>query len=203
MGPAWLVSLPIQKRWCEIRKPVIGLAVFLHFTFGLSCFLEPPSIFLRIPGLPQILDWYERHDFSQTWRMFAPPSQTIDEIGYSLEFENGWTQILYLNEYLKEEGAGRFILPRGYLRLANHLRHPVFKKSRLEEEPFYFYYFQQLGAFFCFGDGAIPGLKAIRFYSVTSGVPPFFEKDSHGHPLPKAEDYNKVEALYERRCNDK
>jgi len=190
-------------RWHEFRKPVIGTAVFLHFALGLLCFVEPPSVVLNVPGLPRILDWYQRHDFTQTWRMFAPPSQTIDEIGYSLEYENGWTQLLYLNEYLKQEGAGRFILPRGYLRLANHIRHPIFKKQRLEEEPFYFHYFQQLSAFYCFGDGALPGLQSIRFYSVTKGIPPFVEKDRYGHQLPKAEDYDRVEAVYERRCKDR
>jgi hypothetical protein len=48
----------------------------------------------------------------------------------------------------------------------------------------------------------MPGLEAIRFYSVVKGIPPFFETDGQGHPLPKAEEYDKVEALYERRCDD-
>jgi hypothetical protein len=60
-----------------------------------------------------------------------------------------------------------------------------------------------MSAFFCFGDGAVPGIKGIRFYSIVKGIPPFFETDGQGHPLPKAEAYDKIEALYERRCEDR
>jgi hypothetical protein len=189
--------------WHRIRKPVIASGVLLHFLFGLLCFVEYPSPLLKVPGMPLILDWYQRHDFSQTWRMFAPPSQTLDEVGYSLRFPQGWTHLLYLNEYLKQEGAGTVILPRGYLRIANHLRQPVFRKPKLQDEPFYFLYYQQLSAFFCYGDGALSGLQAIRFYTVTKGVPPFTETDGHGHKLPRAGDYDKREAVYERNCADR
>lgn len=189
--------------WKGVRKPVIGTCVALHFLVGLLCFVEPPAAVLEVPGLPVALEFYRLRDFSQTWRMFAPPSQTIDDMGYSMEFASGWTPLLPADKFLKEQGEGRFFLPRGYLRLANHLRHPIFQKEKLRDEPFYFLYFQEMSSFFCFGDGAIPGLKAIRFYSVVKGIPPFFETDSQGHSLPKAEEYDKTEALYERQCEDR
>jgi hypothetical protein len=189
--------------WHRTRKPLIGGCVFVHFLIGLLCFVEPPAALLELPALAGTVELYKNYDFSQTWRMFAPPSQTIDEMGYSMEFAGGWTRLLPADQFLEEQGKGRFILPRGYLRLANHLRHPIFKEKKLKDEPFYFLYFQEMSAFYCFGDGAIPGLKSIRFYSVVKGIPPFFPTDGHGHPLPKAEDYDKVEALYQRRCDDR
>jgi hypothetical protein len=189
--------------WQRIRKPLIGSCVALHFLLGLLCFVEPPAAVLEVPGVPQALDFYRLRDFSQTWRMFAPPSQTIDEMGYSLQFSGGWTPLLPANKFLEEQGTGRLFLPRGYLRLANHLRHPIFREKRLKDEPFYLLYFQEMSAFLCFGDGAIPGLEAIRFYSVVKGIPPFFATDGRGHALPTAEEYDKVEALYERRCDDR
>lgn len=189
--------------WRRIRNRVIGCGVFLHFAIGLLCFMQPPSALLEIPGVPPLIELYGRWDFPQTWRMFAPPSQTVDEIGYALEFKGGWTDLLLLSEFLKEQAAGRVVLPRGYIRVADHLRHPVLRRKRLEDEPFYFHYFQQLSAFFCFGDGALPGLEAIRFYSVSKGLPPFFSDDGRGNPLPAAGDYDKVMPLYERACSDR
>jgi hypothetical protein len=189
--------------WRRARKPLIGTCVALHFLIGLLCFIEPPAALLEIPGMPQTLELYRLADFPQTWRMFAPPSQTIDEMGYAMELPGGWTPLLPADKFLEEQARGHFFLPRGYLRLANHLRHPIFKEKRLKDEPFYFLYFQEMSAFYCFGDGAIPGLKAIRFYSIVKGIPPFFATDGKGHALPKAEEYDKIEALYERRCNDR
>jgi hypothetical protein len=193
----------VARVWTRVRRPLIGAAVAGHFAFGLLCFIQAPSALLEIPGLPSVLERYKRYDFPQTWRMFAPPSQTLDELGYALEFENGWTDLLRLNRFLEEQGAGRRFLTRGYIRIADHFRHPVFRRASLKEEPFYFHYFQQLSAFFCFGDGAIPDLKSIRFYSIVKGVPPFFKTDARGQPAPKAEDFDKIEALYQRDCRDR
>lgn len=195
--------LVLREAWQRIRKPFIGACVALHFLIGLLCFIDSPAAIYEVPGLPGLIELYKLRDFSQTWRMFAPPSQTIDEMGYSLQFAGGWTPLLPANKFLEEQGAGRFFLPRGYLRLANHLRHPIFQEKKLKDEPFFMLYFQEMSAFYCFGDGAIPGLKSIRFYSVVKGIPPFFATDGKGHALPKAEDYDKVEALYERRCDDR
>jgi hypothetical protein len=189
--------------WRRVRRPLIGGAVAGHFALGLLCFAQAPSALLEIPGLPQVLERYKRYDFPQTWRMFSPPSQTIDELGYAFEFPTGWTDLLRMNSFLEEQAQGRVFLTRGYIRIADHFRHPVFRRERLVDEPFYFHYFQQLSAFFCFGDGMIPGLKTVRFYSIVKGVPPFFATDSAGHALPKAEDFNKVEALYQRECRDR
>jgi len=189
--------------WRRIRKPLIGSSVFLHFSIGLLCFVQQPSALLEIPYLTSFVQLYKRYDFPQTWRMFAPPSQTIDEIGYALKFQDGWTDLLFLNRFLKEQAAGRVFMPRGYIRVADHLRHPIFRQKRLEDEPFYFHYFQQMSAFFCFGDDAIPGIEAIRFYSVSKGVPPFFKDDGNGRPLPEAANYDKVVPLYERECSDR
>lgn len=196
------VALRLPGFWKGARRPLIGVCVSLHFLIGLLCFLEPPAAVLEIPGLPAAIEFYKMRDFPQTWRMFAPPSQTVDEMAYSLQFAGGWTPLLPAQRFLEEQGEGRFFLPRGYLRLANHLRHPIFQEKRLTEEPFYLLYFQEMSAFFCFGDGAIPGLQAVRFYSSVKGIPPFFATDGKGHALPKAEDYDMIEALYERRCDD-
>jgi hypothetical protein len=170
---------------------------------GLLCFQRAPSAVLEVPGLGELLEFYKLHDFAQTWRMFAPPSQTVDEVGYAFKLKDGWTPLLPANQFLQEQASGRVLLPTGYIRLANHLRHPIFTERRLKDEPFYVLYFQELSGFFCFGDGAIQGLESIRFYSIVKGVPPFFETDGHGHPLPRAEEYDKIEALYERRCDDR
>ncbi len=186
-----------------MREPFIGALVLLHFVIGLLCFFEPPSTVRSVPALGALMDFYDTFDFAQTWRMFAPPAQTADELAYSFLFSRGWTPLLPMNRFLEEQAAGRRFLPRGYLRLANHLRHPNFHKKSLKEEPFFYMYFQELSAFFCFGDGALPDLQAIRFYSVVKGIPPFFKTDRRGHPLPKAEDYDKVEAIYERGCHDR
>jgi hypothetical protein len=195
------VAWPVQL-WQRTRKPIIALAVLLHFAIGLCCFAVRPSALLDIPGLSRATDLYLRLDFPQTWRMFAPPSQTQDEIGYALRFEAGWTKLKSFDDFLKETVSGRTLLPRGYIRVADHLRHPTLRK-KLKDEPFYLHYFQQMSAFFCFGDGAIPGLKTIRFYSISKGVAPFFADDGRGHAFPKASDYDQVSALYQRDCEDR
>ena len=64
--------------------------------------MQAPSALLDIPGLRWILERYKRYDFPQTWRMCAPPSQTIDELGYSFEFDDGWTDLLCVNAFLEE-----------------------------------------------------------------------------------------------------
>jgi hypothetical protein len=193
----------IGRAWRTVRRPLIGSVVAAHFALGLLCFVQAPSALLDIPGLPWILERYKRYDFPQTWRMFAPPSQTIDELGYAFEFDDGWTDLLRVNTFLEEQARNRVFLTRGYIRIADHFRHPVFRRPRLVDEPFYFHYFQQLSAFFCFGDGAIPRLKGVRFYSIVRGVPPFFPTTPDGKPVPRAEDYDKVEALYQRECSDR
>lgn len=197
------VAMCLSGLWKQIRKPLIGTCVALHFLIGLLCFVESPAAVLELPGLPAVLEFYRLRDFPQTWRMFAPPSQTIDDMAYSMELAEGWTPLLPADRFLQEQGEGRFFLPRGYLRLANHLRHPIFLEKKLVDEPFYLLYFQEMSAFFCFGDGVIPGLKAVRFYSVVKGIPPFFPTDGKGNALPKAEEYDMIEALYERRCEDR
>lgn len=198
-----LLSSFIVSCWARVRKPVIGCAVVVHFTLGLLCFLPEPCALWEVPGLQRMTYAYDVAEFAQTWRMFAPPSQCHYEIGYSLKFKDGWTKLLPLDAILEEQGRGRRILPRGYIRLANHLRHPLLKQQSLREQPYFFHYFQQLSAFFLFGDGAIPGVQAVRFYSVVKGIDPFFEKDSEGKPSPKAEDYNRIEPLYERSVDER
>src|SRR4029453_8899279 len=80
----------LASAWAVVRRPVIGLAVFSHFLIGLLCFFDSPNALLEVPGVAPVVAFYRRNDFGQTWRMFAPPSQTIDEIGISLKFEGGW-----------------------------------------------------------------------------------------------------------------
>lgn len=186
--------------WKRLRRLAIGSAVVIHFILGTLCFLQPPCALFEIPLLASMVSAYQSLDLGQTWRMFAPPSQTIDEIGFSAQLPDGWTKLLPMERFLTEEGAGRFILPRGYLRVANYFRHPIFQKKKLADEPFYFQYFQAMAAFYCFGDGAIPHMRKIRFYSITRGVPPFFATGADGHPFPKASDFDRTEALYERSC---
>jgi len=194
----------IHHVWETGRKPVIGLAVALHFAIGLACFARTPSALRELPGLSQLTDFYIRHDFPQTWRMFAPPSQTIDEIGYALKFEGGWSQLLRADDFVRQYCAGGLLAPRGCLRLSDQFRHPMLKNERLDKDDvFYRHYFQQLSAYFCFGDGAISGLRAIRFYSIARGVAPFFEKDDKGRALPHAKDFDHVIALYQRSCEDR
>jgi hypothetical protein len=202
LAPANLHVTPLRLTsfWMRVRRPVIASAVAIHFLLGTLCFLQPPCALLEVPLLASLVRTYQDLDFSQTWRMFAPPSQTIDEIGFSAQLADGWTKLLPMENFLAEEGAHRFLLPRGYLRVANYFRHPIFQKKKLTDEPFYYQYFQSMAAFYCFGDGAIPHLRKIRFYSITRGIPPFFPTDAAGHPLPKASDFNRVEALYERSC---
>lgn len=190
-------------QWRVLRKPVIGVAVALHFAVGLACFAKPPSALREVPGLARLTDLYTRYDFPQTWRMFAPPSQTIDAIGYALRFDAGWTPLQSFDDLLRERCDGHLLLPAGCIRLSDQFRHPLLKHDSLEGDVFYRHYFQQLSAYFCFGDGALPGLRAIRFYSISQGVAPFFAKDGEGHALPKASDYDHVEALYQRECEDR
>ena len=184
----------------RVRKGGIATCVALHFVIGTLCFAKAPSALLEVPGVATMVDVYERFDFAQTWRMFAPPSQTIDELGYALELPGGWTPLKRFDVLLRRHVQKRFTLPRGYIRVADHLRHPFLTKSALKDQPFFFHYFQQLGTFFCFGDGAVPGLRRIRFYSIVQGVPPFFSRDGAGHSMPLARDYDKTQALYERDC---
>lgn len=198
-----IISSRIAGAWRRVRKPVIGCYVLAHFAFGLLCFLPHPCVLWEVPGVEKITQAYDVADLAQTWRMFAPPSQSHYEIGYSLKFKEGWTKMLFLESILEEEGAGRVILPRGYLRLSTHLRHPSLKQQPLDQQPFFFHYFQQLSAYFLFGDGRIPGVEAIRFYSVVKGIEPFFEKNADGKPSPKASDYDRVEPLYERAIEDR
>ncbi len=186
--------------WLRIRRPFIAACLTVHFGTGLLCFLRPPCALLEIKPVAKLVDCYKDLDLAQTWRMFAPPSQTKDEVQFAVEMPGGWTSLLPLDHFLVEQGTGRMLLPPGYLRIANHFRHPNFQKQRLQDEIFYYQYFQSMSAFYCFGDGSIPAMKAIRFYSVSRGLAPFYERDGDGHALPKASDYNKVEALYERRC---
>lgn len=197
------LSSSIAALWTRIRKFVIGWGVVLHFALGLLCFLPEPCVLWEVPGLQRMTYAYDVAEFAQTWRMFAPPSQSHYEIGYSLKFKDGWTKLLSLDAILEEQGRGRRILPRGYIRLANHLRHPLLKQEPLQQQPYFFHYFQQLSAFFLFGDGAVPGVQAVRFYSVVKGIDPFFEKDSEGKPLPKAADYNRIVPLYERSVDER
>ena len=193
----------LHRVWEPARKPLIGLLVALHFAIGLACFARTPSALRELPGLSRLTDFYIRYDFTQTWRMFAPPSQTIDEIGYSLRFAGGWSPLLRADDFIREYCASSAILPRGCLRLSDQFRHPMLKNKRLEKDVFYRHYFQQLSAYFCFGDGAIPGLEAIRFYSIARGVDPFFDKDEQGRALPRAEAFDHVIALYQRACEDR
>lgn len=186
--------------WRRVRMAVIGSCVTFHFVVGTLCFAKAPSGLLEIPFAAALVDVYERFDFAQTWRMFAPPSQTIDELGYALRVRGGWTPMQRFDQLLRPHVHDRFTLPRGFIRVADHVRHPFLTDAPLIRQPFFFHYFQQLGAFFCKGRGAIPGLERIRFYSIVRGVPPFFTHDGAGHPLPTARDYDKVEALYERAC---
>lgn len=192
-----------REQWRRCRKPLITGFVGLHFAFGLLCFVEKPCFLAEIPGVEEVTYIYDQAGFPQTWRMFSPPSQCIYEIGYSLKFEGGWTPLYSFDDLLRNQTKGHRMLPQGYIRLANHFRHPTFKRKHLEEEPFLYFYFQQLAAFFLYGDGRIEGVLAIRFYSVVKGVPPFFEKDEEGNALPVAADYDKVEPLYERSIDDR
>jgi hypothetical protein len=186
--------------WSYARRPLIAGALVIHFVIGILCFLQPPCALLEIPVVAAMVGLYQNLDLSQTWRMFAPPSQTHDEIQYAMQLPGGWTPLLPMDQFLAEQSSGRTLLPRGYLRVANQFRHPIFQKPQLKDEIFYFQYFQAMAAFFCFGDGRIPDLQTIRFYSVTSGIEPFFKAGADGKPFPQAKDFDRTEALYERGC---
>ena len=189
-----------ERAWRRVRRPLIASFLIIHFATGILCFLQPPCALLDVPALAGLISVYQNLDLAQTWRMFAPPSQTLEEVQYSMQLNGGWTPLLPLDQFLIEQGSGRTFLPRGYLRLANHFRHPLFQKKRLKDEVFYFQYFQAMAAFFCFGDGKIPQLEKVRFYSVVKGIDPFFRVNEEGHPMPKARDFDSTEALYERSC---
>ena len=161
---------------------------------------KPPGSLGRVEALSRVTTYYHRMGLAQTWRMFAPPSSSNYEIGYALEFDGGWSELLSLDDILQDRTGDRIILPRGQIRLGNHLRHPVFRKQRLDEEPFFRHYFPQLAAFYCFGDGRIDGLKKIRFYSIIRPIAPFFPPEE-GEPAPSTEPI--IRALYERGCDDR
>lgn len=198
------MTTQIARLWTATRKPLIGCLVALHFALGLTCLARKPSALRELPWVARLTDIYLRYDFPQTWRMFAPPSQTVDEIGYALQFADGWSQIVHADSFIRQYCSGGPLLPRGCIRLSDQFRHPLLKNdNRLGDDIFYRHYFQQLSAFFCFGDGAIPGLKAIRFYSLATGVAPFFEKNERGQAQPQADAFNHVTALYQRACEDR
>ena len=187
----------------RLRRVLIGSAVALHFAVGLLCNAGPTSVLLRIPGVAEAVAAYHVAGLPQTWRMFAPPAENLYELQASLKFAGGWSDLVSLDRYLVTEGEGRFFLPRGYLRVANHMRHPIFRKDRLEEEPFFWNHLQQMSAFFCKGAGRIEGLEAIRIYSVVTALGPLFELDAHGEPVPSIEGEQQISPIYERECSDR
>ena len=175
-----------RHSWSYVRRPLIAGALIIHFITGVLCFLQPPCALLEVPAVAGLISLYQNLDLAQTWRMFAPPSQTVDEVHYSMQLPEGWTGLLPLENFLVEQAADRTVLPRGYLRVANQFRHPIFQKKRLKDDIFYFQYLQAMAAFFCFGDGHIPNLRTIRFYSVTKGVDPFFAIGPDGHSFTQS-----------------
>lgn len=178
---------------------MVGGLVALHFTVGLLCFASKPSALLEIAPLKFAVRWYGSLGYAQTWRMFAPPARAVYQIGYALRFEGGWSELLLLDDIAVERGRGRFILPRGQIRLGNQLRHPNLVKPSLDDEPYFRHFFQQLAAFYCFGDGAIPELRAIRFYTVITPITPFHPDD----PALPPERERVVKAIYQRECADR
>lgn len=186
-----------------MRRILIGSAVTLHFAIGLLCNVGPDSVVIRVPGVSQAVAAYHVAGFPQTWRMFAPPAENLYELEASLRFEGGWTDLIRLDQYLVTEGVGKVFLPRGYIRVANHMRHPIFRKERLEDEPFFWNHLQQMSAFFCFGAGRIEGLEAIRIYSVVTALPPLFDQDSRGGPVESIAGKKQVSPIYERDCDER
>lgn len=186
-----------------IRRVLIGSAVTLHFAIGLLCNVRPPSVLLRVPGVSEAIAAYHLAGFPQTWRMFAPPAENLYELQASLKFSGGWTDLVTLDQYLVTQGEDRILLPRGYIRVANHMRHPIFRKDKLEDEPFFWNHMQQLSAFFCFGAGRIEGLEAIRIYSVVTALGPLFETDPMGEPVKSIAGEQQVSPIYERECRER
>jgi hypothetical protein len=186
--------------WGRIRRPLIAAAVISHFAIGVLCFADTPSALLEIRPVALAVGEYRNLGFAQTWRMFAPPAQSIDQIGHSLRFDEGWTELVSIADIAAERARGDFILPRGQLRLSNQLRHPNLTRSSLDDEPYFRHYFQQLAAFYCFGDGAIPNLRAIRFYSVIKPIEPFFPPEDPDKPVQREP---VISAIYQRECSDR
>jgi hypothetical protein len=192
--------MSLHQAWRRIRRPVIATLVALHFIIGWLCFVQRPSVVLEVPPLRAVIARYRELGFAQTWRMFAPPARSHYRIGYALRFDGGWSDLLYLHDVAADRARDHFFLPRGQIRLGNQLRHPNLREFNLDDEPFFRHYFQQLAAFYCFGDGAIPELRAVRFYSVVIPIEPFFD-DEDDPTNPSMEPT--VTGLYQRECSER
>ena len=188
----------LARAWRRLRRPLIATAVLLHFVVGVLCFAAPPSALLEVAAVDAAVRTYDRLGLAQTWRMFAPPARAVYTIGYALRFDDGWSDLLALDDIAADRARGRFILPRGQVRLGNQLRHPNLIKPSLDDEPYYRHLFQQFAAFYCRGAGAVPGLRAIRFYSRITPIEPFFPDD----PAAPAVRDPVIRPIYHRECDD-
>ena len=181
----------------------IATAVCLHFAVGCLAMMPLTSPIRQVPVLGSLVALYEWNSFRQTWRMFAPPPRSIISLGYALQFDDGWTELGLLDETLYQQAKGHLLIARGAARVATHLRPPIIRRdSDLDQDGINRDYLQKLAGFYCHGDGAIPELRAIRFYIVVKGVRPFHPVLDNGQPAPAAEDFDSVDPLYERSCSD-
>ena len=188
--------------WSKVKRPFIGALVTLHFIVGICTFLPTQAAPRRWPLFGALINLYQAADFTQTWKMFAPPAQDVQEIGVSFQMIGGWSHMQSLDDQLRDSVRGRWLgqVPRGMIRLANHLRPPQLVRASLEEDPVSKFYFQQLSTYFCSGQGRIPGLRKLRFYLIVHGIEPFYPEDDDGKAVPHAVARDRTQALYERDC---
>jgi hypothetical protein len=179
------------------------MAVCLHFVVGCLAMFPLLSPLRHVPLIGSLVTLYEWNSFRQTWLMFAPPPRSVISLGYSLRFEDGWTELGLMDDKLYQQAKGRLVVARGASRVATHLRPPLVRRDAdLDKDGLNRDYLQKLGSYYCQGDGQVPGLLAIRFYIVVKGVRPFHRDLENGKPAPLASDYDSVDPLYERACGD-
>jgi hypothetical protein len=200
---SWLISISY------LRKGIIATFVAAHFLFGILATLSPQIEIRRQSPIAKILTWYEETNFYQNWVMFAPPPQTKNRLAYAARFADGWTELIFFDEDISEAMKGRHIIPRGLARLGTMKKVPVLKKgtATLDENPGPRFFFQQLSAYLCFGDGALPDLQEVMFYRVSGGIEPYFQGSMQNmisdlKELPPKEAYAVV-PLFRRECSER
>jgi len=185
------------------KEPVIVGLVILHFLLGLASVLPRKSKVWDLPALEHLGRLYGSHRLGQRWNMFSPPPQHKRSIHFALQFSEGWTDLVELDDVASRQIKGVLIQPRGMFRLKAFLRasNRDSLPAGLSQKSGRAFYYQQLADFFCRGDGRIADLIAIRFYLVGKTPPHFFDEGPHGQPLPPASDLDFQEPLYEQECS--
>jgi hypothetical protein len=150
----------------------------------------------------QIHEFNDALRLKQYWKMFSPPGKAAGTLAGTFRFDQGWTELVVLGEVFHRRDPGQIIATRGHSRVHNHLRsHAAVDRGGgglpLSRQLF----FDNLGLFYCRGIGRIPDLRAVRFYVIRRGIPPFHARDTNGHPAPPAEALDEQIPLYELQCD--